>query len=69
MAKSTKTASSATPECTCGPFKPQAHDHQIDRRTSAQEVLSMVMLLCDDDTGVFFFRYDQKLYLRVIERG
>lgn len=68
MPKSTKATSNVAPECTCGPFKPQTDDQEIKAGTPAPDVLAKVMLLCDDDTGVFFFRSKQKLYLRVIER-
>ena len=68
MPKPTKAARGAAAECCCGPFKPQQGDQEIPAGTEPQEVLAKIMLLCDDTTGVFFFRHNQKLYLRVIEQ-
>ena len=54
-------------ECACGPLKPLAGEKPIKEDTSAEQVLAKVQLACDDNTGVFFFRYDRKLYLRIVE--
>ena len=68
MPRTTKSGSGAPSECACGPFKPQADDQEIKADTPAEQVLAKIMLLCDDETGVFFFRSGAKLYLRVITR-
>jgi hypothetical protein len=69
MPKSAKTASSAAGELVCGPLKPQADDELIADGTPAVEVLAKVTNLCDEDNGVFLFRYGGKLYLRVVGKG
>jgi hypothetical protein len=69
MPKATKPTRSSAPEWNCGALKPQQDDEEILAGTQPQEVLSKIMLICDDTTGVFFFRYNQKLYLRVVEQG
>lgn len=59
--------SNNVPQCNCGPLAPQNSDQKIDPGTSPQSVLAKIMLICDDNTGVFFFRYNQDLYLRVVK--
>jgi hypothetical protein len=54
-------------ECTCGPLKPQEGDEEIQDGTGPEQIVARVLLLCDDNTGVFFFRYKRKLYLRIVE--
>ena len=54
-------------DCNCGPLEPQEGDEMIAEGTSADQVLARVLLLCDNDTGVFFFRHDRRLCLRVVE--
>jgi len=53
--------------CTCGPLAPQDGDQKIEDGTGADQILAQVLLLCDNDTGVFFFRHKRKLYLRIVE--
>ena len=48
-------------------LKPQADDQEIPEGTPPYDVLAKVMLFCDDNTGVYFFRHKGKLYLRLIE--
>jgi hypothetical protein len=54
-------------DCNCGPLEPQRGEKPIKEGTTADQIFSKVQLICDDHTGVFFFRYDQKLYMRTVE--
>jgi len=56
-------------ECDCGGLKPEAGEKPIPSQRSAEEVMNEVRLTCDDNTGAFFFRYNGKLYMRVVECG
>jgi hypothetical protein len=66
MPKANQAAKSDGPQCSCGPLTPQTDDQEILFATQPQEVIAKIMLCCDNQTGVFFFRNDQKLYLRVV---
>lgn len=61
--------SSSTPPagCDCGPLKPRAGEKPIKDGTTADQILAKVQLACDNETGVFFFRHNQKLYLRLVK--
>ena len=54
-------------ECICGPLEPQEGDEEIKEGTSPEQIVARVLLLCDDNTGVFFFRHSRKLFLRIVE--
>ncbi len=66
MPKANPPAKSAGPQCSCGSLTPQPDDQEIPVATPSQEVTAKIMLYCDNQTGVFFFRNNQKLYLRVV---
>ena len=61
--KDSETAS----DCNCGPLEPKPGEKPIKDGTTADQILAKVQLTCDDNTGVFFFRSDRKLYMRVVE--
>ena len=68
MPKPKAAAKNVLPSCDCGPLSPQQpDDKEIPFDTDPQQVLAKIMLICDDTTGVFFFRNNQKLYLRVVK--
>ena len=67
MPKTTAKKSKSPPNCPCGPLQPLPGEKPIPEGTSAEQVLAKVQLVCDDNTGVFFFRHKQKLYLRIVE--
>jgi hypothetical protein len=69
MTQSAPPGGSNAPQYSCGPLTPQQNDQQIPMDTQPQAVLAKIMLLCDDDTGVFFFRNNQNLYMRIISAG
>lgn len=50
-----------------GPLEPLPGEKPLKDTDTADQILSRVKLTCDDDTGVFFFRYERKLYMRIIE--
>lgn len=50
-----------------GPLKPQPGDAEIEKANTPESIWSDVLMTCDDDTGVFFFRHNRKMYKRVIE--
>lgn len=54
-------------DCNCGPLGPKPGEKPIKEGTSADQILAKVQLVCDDNTAVFFFRSDQKLYMRIVE--
>jgi hypothetical protein len=56
-----------TPTCDCGPLAPQSGEKPIPPDATPDKILAQVMLACDDQTGVFFFRYNNKLYMRTVE--
>ncbi len=66
MPKANQAAKSDGPQCNCGSLTPIADDQQIPVATPPQEIISKIMLICDNQTGVFFFRNNQQLYLRVV---
>jgi hypothetical protein len=53
-------------DCNCGPLTPQAGEKPIKDGTTPDSILSQIQLLCDDNTGIFFFRYNNKLYMRTV---
>ncbi len=50
-----------------GPLKPEDGDRKIDVDEDPMQIISEVQLTCDDNTGVFFFRFKRALFLRVVE--
>lgn len=42
-------------------------DTKIRPTDTPESVMTQVALLCDDNTGVFFFRKNGNLYMRVVE--
>jgi hypothetical protein len=46
---------------------PQPDDVRITEVDTPDKIWSMVMIACDNDTGVFFFRHERKMYMRYIE--
>jgi hypothetical protein len=54
-------------DCNCGPLKPKTNEKPIKEDTTADQILAKVQLACDDNTGVFFFRHNHKLYMRIVE--
>ncbi len=64
--------SSRTPrakKCDCGGLSPRPGDKEIKGTDTVDSVWSQVLLTCDDDTGVFFFRHKRRLFMRVVECG
>jgi hypothetical protein len=59
----------AAPNCNCGPLEPQDDEKPIKDGTTADQILAKVQLIVDDDTGVLFFRYNTKLYMRTVTTG
>jgi len=55
-----------SPDCNCGPLQPKPKEKPIDPDTTADEILSEVKLTVDDETGVLFFRFNAKLYMRTV---
>jgi len=53
--------------CLCGPLRPLPGEKPLKEGTSADTILAKVQLVCDDNTGVFFFRHKQQLYLRIVD--
>jgi hypothetical protein len=64
---SSKEREITAPDCNCGPLEPKPSEKPIKEGTSADQILAKVQLACDDNTGVFFFRRDRKLYMRMVE--
>lgn len=60
-------APATTPEETYGPLEPEDGDTVITSADSPESIMSQVMIACDSNTGVFFFRYQRRLYMRVVE--
>ncbi len=56
-----------SPDCNCGPLEPQDNEKPIKDGTTPDQILSQITLACDDHTGVFFFRYNRKLYMRMVD--
>lgn len=67
MANGKKTRKTKPKVCNCGPLEPRDGDEKLAAGMTPDEVVSRVMLVCDDDTGVFFFRHSRALYLRIVE--
>lgn len=61
-----KTASASNPCCV---REPQEGDIVLTTDDTPEKVMSQVMIASDDDTGVFFFRYQRRLYMRLVEFG
>ena len=61
------TAGTVPPSCNCGPLAPLPGETPLAVGTSADTVVSQIMLECDDETGVFFFRFKRRLYQRVVK--
>jgi hypothetical protein len=57
------------PSCDCGPLAPQPGENPIKVGTSPDAILNRIQLECGPKTGVFFFRYQGGLYLRVVKLG
>ena len=53
--------------CDCGSLTPRKNEKPIPDDTPAAQILGKIQLVCDNDTGVFFFRYDQRLYMRTVD--
>jgi hypothetical protein len=53
--------------CNCGPLKPQADEKPIKEGSTPEQIMAEVQLNCDDETGVFFFRYNQQFYMRTVK--
>lgn len=54
-------------ELCAGKLEPQPGDTKIKPTDTSDSVMAQVALLCDDNTGVFFFRHKTSLYMRVVE--
>lgn len=54
-------------ELCAGELKPADGDRKLKPTDTADSIMTQIALLCDDDTGVFFFRHSGSLYLRVVE--
>lgn len=50
-----------------GILEPQKGDIVLTSDDTPEKVVSQVMIACDADTGVFFFRYQRRLYMRFVE--
>lgn len=48
-------------------FRPLPGEKPIALGTSAESVLNQILLLCDGNTALLFFRHNRQLYLRIIE--
>lgn len=70
MAKRSTTESAAArdEEPACGPMRPVDGDEPITKDETPEAIVANIMLTCDNDTGVFFFRHQRRLYRRVIEK-
>jgi len=51
----------------CCDLKPRTGEKPIPEGTSSDQILAKVQLVCDDDTGIFFYRYNHKLYMRIVD--
>ncbi len=54
------------PDCDCGPLQPKPKEKPIDPDLTADQILSQVKLIVDDETAVLFFRYNANLYMRTV---
>ena len=54
-------------DCNCGGLTPKNGENPVPNGTSSDQILSQVQLICDNETGVLFFRYDSRLYMRVVD--
>ena len=54
-------------DCDCGKLQPEKGEKPIPDGTTADQLLAKVQLVCDDDTGVFFYRFNHRLYMRIVE--
>jgi hypothetical protein len=62
-----RAASRAMAAADLGLLTPRAGDRKIDRDEDPAQTIAEVQLTCDDNTGVFFFRHQRTLFLRVVE--
>lgn len=67
MASKMKPTAHAEESCAACQFTPLPGEKPIKDGTTADQIIAKVQLICDDHTGVLFFRHNQKLYLRIIE--
>ncbi len=59
-------ASQSDSSSPCGPMKLTDGDIPITAVDTPDQIWSRVMINCDDNTGVFFFRYQRQMYMRFI---
>lgn len=52
-----------------GNLTPQEGDIVLTADDTPEKIMSQIMIACDNDTGVFFFRYQRRLYMRFVEFG
>lgn len=52
-----------------GDLTPKEGDIVLTADDTPEKVMSQIMIASDDDTGVFFFRYQRRLYMRIVEFG
>jgi hypothetical protein len=57
----------ATAAIPCGPLAATPSDIPITEVDTPEKIWSMVQVACDDNTGVFFFRDQRRIYLRYVE--
>jgi hypothetical protein len=67
MAKQPRGTKSENEGQDTGPLEPRPGDTPIEKTDTPESIWADVLLTCDDDTGVFFFRHKRKMYRRVIE--
>jgi hypothetical protein len=56
----------ATPTCDCGALTPKSGEKPVSPDKTSDQIMNDVNLTCDDQTGVFFFRCNGKLYMRTV---
>jgi hypothetical protein len=52
-----------------GDLTPQNGDIVLTSDDTPEKVMSQIMIASDDDTGVFFFRNQRRMYMRIVEFG
>jgi len=52
-----------------GNLTPQEGDIVLTVDDTPEKVMSQIMIAADNETGVFFFRYQRRLYMRFVEFG
>ena len=55
------------PSCNCGQLAPLPGESPLALGTPSDAIVSQIQLECDNETGVFFFRFKGRLYLRVVK--